>query len=82
MAVRLALLAIVGLIIMNPVRVDETPGVTELPKVMYLLDASQSMAIGKGTTRWDQVVEILSSSRELLTRKRVPRPASSGSEAG
>src|SRR5262249_29362850 len=52
-----AILALVGLILLNPVRVDETPGPVERPRVFYLLDASQSMAIGKGTsTRWEQVV--------------------------
>ena len=53
---RLALLAVVGLIITNPVRLDITPGTVERPKLFYLLDTSQSMAIGHGTsTRWDQV---------------------------
>ena len=47
LALRLAILAILGLIIINPVRVDETPGAVERPKVFYLLDTSQSMAIGK-----------------------------------
>ena len=57
LAIRLAILALVGLIVLNPVRVDETPGTVERPRVFYLLDASQSMAIGKGTTtRWEQVV--------------------------
>jgi uncharacterized membrane protein len=58
-ALRLAILAILGLIIVNPVRVDETPGPVERPKLFYLLDTSQSMAIGKGSTRWDQVVHTI-----------------------
>jgi uncharacterized membrane protein len=56
LVIRLAILAILALIVINPVRVDETPGTTERPKVFYLLDASQSMAIGKGETRWEQSV--------------------------
>jgi uncharacterized membrane protein len=56
---RLAILAILGLIIINPVRVDETPGTVERPKLFYLLDTSQSMAIGEGSTRWDQVVQAI-----------------------
>ncbi len=57
LAIRLAILALVGLIVLNPVRVDEAPGTVERPRVFYLLDASQSMAIGKGTTtRWEQVL--------------------------
>src|SRR5260370_231167 len=38
--------AVLGLILLNPVRVEETPGSVERPKVMYLLDTSQSMALG------------------------------------
>lgn len=58
---RLAIVALIALILFNPVRVDVTPGTVERPKVFYLLDASQSMALGKGTTRWDQVVETIRS---------------------
>jgi uncharacterized membrane protein len=56
---RLSILAILGLIIINPVRVDETPGTVERPKLFYLLDTSQSMAIGKSSTRWEQVVQTI-----------------------
>jgi uncharacterized membrane protein len=59
LALRLASLAILGLIMINPVRVDETPGTLERPKLFYLLDTSQSMAIGKDTTRWDHVVQTI-----------------------
>ena len=59
LVLRLAILAVLGLIIINPVRVDETPGDGRAPKLFYLLDTSQSMAIGKDTTRWDQVVQTI-----------------------
>ena len=59
LVLRLAILAILGLIIINPVRVDETPGAVERPKLFYLLDTSESMAIGKEMTRWDQVVQTI-----------------------
>jgi uncharacterized membrane protein len=59
LAIRLAILTILGLIIFNPVRVDETPGTVERPKLFYLLDTSQSMAIGKSATRWEQVVQTI-----------------------
>ncbi len=59
LTIRLALLAILGLIIMNPVWVDETKGSLELPKLFYLLDASQSMALGKDATRWNQALETI-----------------------
>jgi hypothetical protein len=49
-----AILAVVALILMNPVWVDEGPGKVSRPDVFLLLDGSQSMAIGKKTTRWEQ----------------------------
>jgi uncharacterized membrane protein len=55
LTLRLAILAVLAVILINPVRVDETPGAVERPKVFYLVDTSQSMALGKGATRWDQV---------------------------
>ncbi len=59
LVLRLAIMTILGLIIFNPVRVDETPGTVERPKLFYLLDTSQSMAIGKSSTRWEQVVQTI-----------------------
>jgi len=55
LALRAAILGVLAAIILNPVRVDETPGSIERPKVFYLVDSSRSMALGKGSTRWDQV---------------------------
>src|SRR5262245_1472739 len=68
--VRLAILAVLGLILFNPVRVEETPGTVERPKVFYLLDASQSMAIGQGPTRWDQVLQTIRDADEALDPRR------------
>lgn len=71
-AIRLFTLAAVALILLNPVRVDETPGAVERPKVFYLVDASRSMALGKGTTRWDQVVRaVRDSARDAGTAAQV-----------
>jgi uncharacterized membrane protein len=58
-ALRLLILAVLIPILLNPVRVDETPGAVERPRVLYLVDASQSMALGKGSSRWDQVVQTM-----------------------
>lgn len=56
-ALRGAILAVLVLILMNPVRVEETPGSVDRAKVVYLLDSSQSMALGEsGRTRWEQVL--------------------------
>jgi uncharacterized membrane protein len=53
-------LAVLALILLNPVRVEETPGSVERPKVVYLVDTSQSMALGKADkTRWEQVVSTI-----------------------
>ncbi len=57
--VRLLILAVVALILFNPVRVDTIPGAVERPKVVYLVDSSQSMALGTGTTRWQRVVQTI-----------------------
>ena len=82
LAIRLAILAILGLIIINPVRVDETPGAIELPKLFYLLDTSQSMAIGKGANPLGPGCGHDPRRRAgLATRVPVPRSACSGSEA-
>ncbi len=69
LVIRLAILAILCLIVLNPVRVDETPGTVERPRVFYLLDASQSMAIGKGPTRWEQAIRTI----QDADRSRDPR---------
>jgi uncharacterized membrane protein len=54
------ILAVLALILLNPVRVEETPGAIERPKVVYLVDTSQSMALGKdGKTRWNEVVSTI-----------------------
>ena len=54
------ILAVLALILLNPVRVEETPGAVERPKVVYLVDTSQSMALGKADrTRWDDVVSTI-----------------------
>ncbi|APW59166.1 glutamine amidotransferase [Paludisphaera borealis] len=59
LVLRLLTLAVLGLILLNPIRVDETAGPIERPKVVYLLDSSQSMALGKAGTRFDQVVGVI-----------------------
>ena len=56
---RVLILAVLGLILANPIQVDETAGPIERPKVIYLLDSSQSMALGKGATRFEQVVGVI-----------------------
>ncbi|MDB5350357.1 MAG: hypothetical protein JWN86_1604 [Planctomycetota bacterium] len=69
--IRGLILAVVGVILLNPVRVEEAPGSVERAKVVYLVDTSQSMALGEtGKTRWDQVVATIQAaekSRDVRT---------------
>ena len=57
--VRLLILAAVASILLNPMRVDTIPGSVERSKLVYLVDSSQSMALGTGTTRWERVVQTI-----------------------
>ena len=51
------IVALLIVILLNPVRVEETPGAVERPRVVYLLDTSQSMALGQTDhTRWDEAL--------------------------
>src|SRR5688572_1492048 len=54
--IRGAILAILALLLFNPVRVDETPGPVQRPEIFYLLDASASMQMGNPRSRWDEVL--------------------------
>jgi uncharacterized membrane protein len=57
--VRGALLAIVAVILLNPVRVDELPGPMQQPELFYLLDASSSMQMGDARSRWEEAVQMI-----------------------
>jgi uncharacterized membrane protein len=59
LALRLLTFAALAVVLVNPVWVDRIPGAVEKPKVVYLVDTSQSMALGKGTTRWERVVQAI-----------------------
>lgn len=56
---RLITLAALAVVLLNPVHVVETAGPVERPRVLYLVDASQSMALGKAASRWDQVQQAI-----------------------
>ncbi|MEJ7636481.1 MAG: hypothetical protein WKF75_00450 [Singulisphaera sp.] len=59
LALRLSIFALLALVLANPVWVDRTPGAVEKPKVVYLVDTSQSMALGKGASRWERAVQTI-----------------------
>src|SRR5215469_3587686 len=60
-----AILAIVALVLLNPVRVDELPGPVERPEMFYLLDTSASMQMGSPKSRWDESLETISEAQRL-----------------
>ena len=73
-ALRGAILAVVLAILFNPVQVEETPGAIERPRVTYLVDTSQSMALGKQSgTRWDQVVATIQGAERAHNRETGPQ---------
>ena len=65
LAIRALILAIIVLILINPVRVAMTPGTIERPRVVYMVDTSQSMALGQKTTRWEQVLTTIRTADRL-----------------
>src|SRR5205085_11694037 len=58
-ALRGSILAVLALLLANPVRVDEQGGTIERPEVFCLLDASQSMAMGTSATRFEEAVNVI-----------------------
>lgn len=69
-----AILATLLAILLNPVRVAVTPGAIERARVAYLLDTSQSMALGEtGATRWDTALATLRDAERGLKAEAAPR---------
>ncbi|HVW00321.1 MAG TPA: glutamine amidotransferase [Planctomycetaceae bacterium] len=69
-ALRWAAVLTLVLILLNPSRVLETPGPVECPDLFFLLDTSESMAVGEPETRFDQAVQLMREA-EQATRDRV-----------
>lgn len=63
--VRGLLVGLTAVILLNPCEVDETPGPIERPDMFYLLDSSQSMAIGDGETRFEHAVRLMREAEQL-----------------
>src|SRR5439155_3415486 len=60
-----AILAIVIVVVFNPVRVDELPGLVERPVMFYLLDTSASMPIGCTRSRCNDVLARVGDAQEV-----------------
>ncbi len=58
-ALRVAACATLLLILLNPSDVSYTPGPIDRPDVFYLLDTSQSMALGDSETRFDHATRLM-----------------------
>lgn len=55
----------VVLILLNPSNVTETPGPLDRPDLFYLLDSSQSMAVGDEETRFEHATRLMRESATL-----------------
>lgn len=64
-------IATLVLILLNPVRVAQTPGLVERPEMFYLIDSSQSMTLGEPTTRWDEALRTMREAAEQDPDSRV-----------
>jgi hypothetical protein len=62
-----AILALIVLVLFNPVRVDELPGPVERPEMFYLLDTSTSMQMGSPKTRWADSLEIIAGAQQMAS---------------
>ncbi|HUQ71650.1 MAG TPA: hypothetical protein VM165_19130, partial [Planctomycetaceae bacterium] len=58
-ALRAAAIATLVLILLNPSNVSQAPGPIDRPDVFYLLDASQSMAVGDDETRFEHAARLM-----------------------
>lgn len=58
-AIRAAAVVTLLLILLNPSDVSQTPGPIDRPDLFYLLDASQSMAVGDRETRFDHATRVM-----------------------
>lgn len=56
---RTASIGLALLILLGPTIVDETPGVTSRPTMYYLFDSSQSMNLGRESTRWQDSLDFV-----------------------
>jgi uncharacterized membrane protein len=66
LALRLALLALLVLLLLNPVAVTETRLPPRPPEVMFLVDCSRSMALDRPTSRLEQVKNAIAQVKLLV----------------
>jgi uncharacterized membrane protein len=66
--VRGAILALVVLVLFNPVHVEELPGPVQRPELFYLLDTSSSMQMGSPRSRWEESLALLRGAEQLVPK--------------
>ena len=59
LGIRVAAIGTLLLILLNPSDVSQTPGPIDRPDIFYLLDSSQSMAVGDKETRFDHAMRLM-----------------------
>ncbi len=59
LAIRAAAVGTLLVILLNPSDVSQTPGPIDRPDIFYLLDSSQSMAVGDQETRFDHATRMM-----------------------
>ena len=64
MALRAVILALIVLVILNPVNVQNLPGPVQRPEIFYLIDTSASMQMGNPQSRWDQTLGLISAAHQ------------------
>ncbi|NQT11208.1 MAG: hypothetical protein HQ582_00565, partial [Planctomycetes bacterium] len=72
-AVRTLVVVALLAVLANPVRVDESPGEIERAKVFYLVDTSESMALGDGTRRLDEATRVMRGAQALVPPAKRPQ---------
>jgi len=73
LGLRAASLAVVVLILLDPVRVAETRIPVERPSAVFLFDGSRSMGLERPSTRLDQVTRQVSQAESSISPDRLPK---------
>ena len=68
-ALRCAVLIVLGMLFLNPVVVTETPGDIDRPELFFVLDSSSSMQMGSGSNRWDDSLQMIEAAEKVNSEK-------------
>jgi len=65
---RCAVLVVLAMLFLNPVKTIEIPGDIDRPELFYVLDSSASMQMGSGSTRWDDALKMIESAENSTAK--------------